>query len=440
MANIYVRSTDGNNADSGATWALAKADIVGAAAIDAGGDTVWLSQAHAETTAAAIAPSWNATSLRILCGDDAAEPPTALATAATITTTGNSNITIGAAGQFYGYGFSIIAGSGASGTATIALAAAGRAEFESCNFQLASTGTASRITTTSSNRSVLLRNCGFKFAAAAQGFEVAGAIMYLDIEGGSLLSGGTSPTAFLVGTGSANKVRVYGLDLTNANAAINLAADSSANNNVSFVACKLPASWSGQLNSSTPGNGSVYEMINCDSGATNYIYQRKTFYGLITSETTLVRTGGASDGTTSLSWKMASNASAGVFFPVSSLETGKITIWNDTVGSSVTATVELLHDSVTALKDNEIWIEVRYPSSIATPLGAIASSAMANVLATPANVASSSVTWMTTGMTNPNKQKMSVSFTPQMKGPVYVTVYVAKASYTVYVDPVVTLS
>ena len=54
MATIYVRSTDGNNADNGSTWALAKATIAGAAAIDAAGDTVFVSDAHAESTAGAV--------------------------------------------------------------------------------------------------------------------------------------------------------------------------------------------------------------------------------------------------------------------------------------------------------------------------------------------------------------------------------------------------
>ncbi len=52
MANIYVRSTDGNDADSGATWALAKATLGGALAIATSADTIWVSQNHAETAVA----------------------------------------------------------------------------------------------------------------------------------------------------------------------------------------------------------------------------------------------------------------------------------------------------------------------------------------------------------------------------------------------------
>ena len=62
-----------------------------------------------------------------------------------------------------------------------------------------------------------------------------------------------------------------------------------------------------------------------------------------------------------------------------------------------------------------------------------------DILATGADQAASSVTWTTTGLTNPNKQALSVSFTPQMKGPVTATVYLALPSKTVYVDPVATI-
>jgi hypothetical protein len=38
------------------------------------------------------------------------------------------------------------------------------------------------------------------------------------------------------------------------------------------------------------------------------------------------------------------------------------------------------------------------------------------------------------------KQKLSVSFTPQMKGVVKARIYVARASTTVYIDPLITIT
>src|SRR3990167_2296817 len=94
MANIYVRSTDGSDADDGSTWALAKATLAGALAIATSADTIWVSQNHAETAAGNKSHTFPTTpGLRVLCGNDAAEPPTALATTATVTTTGNFAVT-----------------------------------------------------------------------------------------------------------------------------------------------------------------------------------------------------------------------------------------------------------------------------------------------------------------------------------------------------------
>ena len=123
MAVRYVRSTDGSDADNGTTWALAKATLTGVAAIDTAGDTLWVSDNHAESTASAVSLALAGTAAsptRVVCGDDAAEPPTAVATTGTVTTTGNSTITLFSGGGYgYVYGLSFIAGSGASGTASI---------------------------------------------------------------------------------------------------------------------------------------------------------------------------------------------------------------------------------------------------------------------------------------------------------------------------------
>src|SRR3972149_1584016 len=90
----YVRSTDGSDADTGLTWALAKATLVGALAVAAAGERIWVSQAHAETQASAMtltSAGTESSPVEILCGNDAAEPPTAMATTATISITATSS-------------------------------------------------------------------------------------------------------------------------------------------------------------------------------------------------------------------------------------------------------------------------------------------------------------------------------------------------------------
>jgi hypothetical protein len=83
-------------------------------------------------------------------------------------------------------------------------------------------------------------------------------------------------------------------------------------------------------------------------------------------------------------------------------------------------------------------MEVLYLGSSSTYLGSIATSMVSDVLTTPTNLTSSAASWTTTGMTNPNAQKMTCSATVQKTGPAVVRIFTAKASKTVYYDPYVT--
>ena len=441
MANIYVRSTDGSDADSGATWALAKATLTGAAAIDAAGDTIYVSQAHAEAPAAAdINATWAGTlasPTRIICANDGAEPPTAVATTATLTTAGGWQYSASGS-NFYTYGLTFLISSGAS-AAGMALNSTfrGFAVYEACNFKLMATSGGAVISCGSTGTTIELINCGLLFSEVTQNITIAGAGAYLKIRGGSLLAGGTSPTAlFKI---SANAILlVEGFDLSNANAAINLVGGTFPAV-VMFKNVKLPASWSGTLNSTAPTVASSwrFELNNTDSTNTNYRLWIKDSFGDITSETTLIRTGGANNGVTGLSWKFVSTADAKWQCPLVSCE---FVQWNSTTGASKTVTVEIVHDSVTNLKDSEVWLKVQYLSASGTPLGTFINDGSADILATGADQTASTATWTTTGMTNPNKQKLAVTFTPQMAGFIHAKVMVAKASYTLYVDPKITVT
>lgn len=429
MANIYVRSTDGSNSDNGSTWALAKATITGAAAIDAAGDTVWLSQVHSETTSAAdIFPQWDGTvasPTKLLCGNDGAAPPTALATTAEVATTGARAISInGFNANVYVYGVTFISG---DSTNSASINCGINTTIENCSLQIRGTGSLAVI-----SAPTYAKNCTIKFANAASALSFSGRHVW---NGGSVLPGGTNVTALTTSSSSAT-VLMSGFDLSNLSSTVNLCNCASDGAVFVFRNCKLPASWSGSINASTIGKGSRFELYNTDSSATNYRIWIKDGYGDLTNEGTLVRAGGANDGTNPLSWKVVTSADAEWSSPMVS---GEIVAWNDTTGASKTITVEILHDSVTNLKDSEVWLEVQYLSSSGAPLGAFVNDGV-DILATGANQSTSSATWTTTGMSNPNKQKLEVTFTPQMKGFIHAVAKVAKASYTLYVDPKLTIS
>lgn len=447
MANIYVRSTDGSDADNGSTWALAKATLAAAAAIDAAGDNVYLSSVHAESTASTVTVTLNGTNanpVRVLSVDDSAEPPTAEAAGASVTTTGNSTITL--QGSAYWRGIAFSAGTG-SVNASLVLnpyngASNTRQVYERCTLLALGTGSTASIKINQSaganviDNETLLQDCILRSSTNSSSAVTIEAIGRVEIRGGAYPSGGpVSVGAFITPPNLSGRglfARVSGFDLSQAPAGISLFKSSSVLSDCAARNCKLPASWTGSLVTGTPTIGDRFAMYNCDSGDTNYRLWVQTFYGSILDETTIVRTGGASDGTTPLAWKMVSNSSAA--YPLGMLESPEIVRWNDITGSSITVTVEVITDNVT-LKDDECWLEVQYLGTSGGPLGTFASDAKADVLATASNQATSTETWTTTGLTTPVKQKLSVSFTPQEKGFIHAVVKLARASTTVYVCP-----
>lgn len=440
MATLYVRSTDGSDADNGSTWALAKASITGAAAIDAAGDTIYVSNNHAESTASSLSFSFATDNapVKIICADDAAEPPTASAITATVTSTGNSNISFG--GSYYIYGLTIVCGSGGSGTQIFVANGNGqqKMEFSNCKLQIASTGNTAAFNFSPGNGSIRLTNTQFKFGHASQ--KISTGVGTIDWNGGGIESGSSAITNLIALSGSTpNVLRMSGLDLSAGASTMNIVTAGGSNraNQVVIRNCKLPASWSGSLLTGTIGRGERVEMYNCDSGDTNYRMQINDYSGSIVQETVIVRTGGASDGTTALSHKFVTTANAA--FPHLPLIGPEIVVWNATTGSSKTVTVEIVTDNVT-LTDAECWLEVQYLGTSGFPLGSFASDAKTDVLATAANQATSTETWTTTGLTTPVKQKLVVTFTPQEKGFVHAVVKLAKASTTVYVCPKLALA
>lgn len=445
MPTIYVRSTDGLDTDNGTTWALAKATLAGAAAIDAAGDTIYVSDNHAESNGAtqniALAGTL-ASPVKVLCADDAAEPPTASATTATAATTGAFGFAFTGTGYVRGIAFTAGSGSnGGSGEANIRMnqsSTSATLVFENCDFILGTTATSQQIVVGSSGDNVAHAtrwvNCDVKFANASQNISIRRTFFQWD--GGSLLSGGTSPTTLFSASAAHSSCQISGLDLTNAGQSINLFA-AGVNGRRVIRNSKLPANWNGSLASGTFVSGERVEMYNCDSADTNYRIWIEDYAGDLYSETTIVRSGGATDGTTPISWKLVSTANAE--FPLPTFDTPEIVRWNDTTGSAITVTVEIVTDNVT-LKDDEIWLEVQYLGTSTRPLSTFASDCKTDPIPAGVNQTTSSVTWTTTGLTTPTKQKLSVAFTPQEKGFIHAVVKLARASTTVYVDPVLTVT
>lgn len=441
MTDRYVRSTDGNDADDGLSWANADATLAAAATADGSGDRIFVSQVHAETQASLMTVTSSGTisaPVQILCGNDSAEPPTALAATATVSTTVASDINI--SGHIRVYGVIFTAGSGTSAAIfRLGNTQYDRQVYENCSFRLGGNNSANRIYAVNASGAnppnVRWKDCTVRFANASQGISINGG--YFEWDGGSIVAGGTDVTALISNNvSSAGTALIKNVDLSGLKTDVNLTAALNGLT-VTFMNCKLPSGWNGSLMSGTRQTTFRAEMYNCDSGDTNYRIAIAEFSGDLIQETTIVKSSGASDGTTALSWKMTGTANCNFFTGV--FRSPEIVRWNSTTGSAITVTVEIVNDGVT-LKDDEAWLEVQYLGTSGFPLGSTASDAKADVLATAANQDSSSVTWTTTGLASPVKQKLEVTFTPQEVGYIQARVCMGKANQVIYADPLLTVT
>jgi hypothetical protein len=417
----------------------------------AAGDRLFVSQAHAESHPAATNITINFTNGTIanpcwfICVNDAVEPPTASATGASITTTTTGAITITGAVTAYGIAFNAFT-STSGGTLQINTGIHIQ-RYISCDIFQNSTGGSQQIRIGyggggAISSETIFENCRFKVMNVGSRILCGGYVRFTDI---SWASGSSTPTGIFSGvSGSPVDVLVENSDFTNlTTTTVNLLVGgsySSQSGRFMFRNIRMIAGWSGGLvGASITTLAMRAEMHNVDAGDTGYTIRAADYAGSLTQETGFVRTGGASDGVTTLAWKMTTTANCalqGARF-ISPEIHRRVTA----IGSPVTVTVEILHDSTTNLKNDEVWLDVKYLNESGFTTGASSRDVKTDLIATGVDQTGSGATWTTTGLTNPNKQKLEATFTPQEAGYIIAKVCMGKAGpYTIYVDPKLTVA
>jgi len=169
---------------------------------------------------------------------------------------------------------------------------------------------------------------------------------------------------------------------------------------------------------------------------TNYKYDRTTRGGRMTTDTTFVRTGGASMDSNGYSWKIVTPAAA---TPPRLFETIPITVYNDIAidgATSLEIAVEGCWASGTRPTNAEVYMEASGMDS-AGSIETVYSTTPIAKKETPFTWPTSTATW--SGSPG-SKFKMTINIFPVMAGPITVVVKVPKNSTTVYIDPKVVLS
>lgn len=397
------------------------------------GDFVYVDDGHSEALSINVlilGPTVASAPLKILCVDKATDT---LSVGAVIGGTG----TLGFGRYVYSYGVKY---KGAGTTLCGATAAVNRLILESNGSDVLEVNGDILITGTYAGSVATVINGGIKLTNATDNLTVTsdGTFEWF----GGTLTCVAAPTNLLGHTSLNGRIWIRDVDLSGLGATGVLldASALTASSDILIERCKFHANTVLTTAYAATGmGGSSFLVHNCNSANASYGLAESYREGTTVHETTVVRTGGASDGATPISLKIVSYNDAEIivdnYFPYKS---PPINGWT-TASTEKTFTIELVHDSVTALQNDEIWMEFEYPVNNTDGLGGFARSKCA-VLGTPADIPDSSETWTTTGLTNPNTRKLTVTVTPGKAGPVTVRVCLAKSNTTVYIDPKITES
>jgi hypothetical protein len=404
------------------------------------GNSFFIASEHAETQSTALtltSPGTAASPCFAYSVTKTTVPPASanLSAGASITTTGASNLLL--QGHLYLYGATLNCTSGnntaglglSGGTASCAL------YLDNCALVIPGTSTSSVMQwggSTNNAHLLVLNNTTVKFGSTSQSIRILGGPIYWQDTASAINTGGSIPTSLFGGANNqmGSRLFVTGVDLSGTTGT--LVAASGTPYQVFMTDCKLGAAVTVAA-TPTDNAGSQVDIVRCDSGATNYRTERYRYEGTQTVETTIVRTGGATDGTTPISWKLVTTANSKWRWPLISQP---ITIWNDSTSAITTLTIYGTTTGGGVPKDDEIWVEVEYLGASGSPLGSFITSTKADNLAASAatNNSSDGSTWAGGGAGNGFKIVVP-SFTPGQKGPINITIKAAKASTTYYIDP-----
>ena len=434
FTNVTGQSTYG--------WSAAAGDIptllgaVGTARFQ-GADRMFVSSDHSETQTAATvygsgAGTGSYTSGQVLSVNRGGSvPPVAadLTAGATVTVSSPNILSIDSTFPVYFYGLTFT-GNGTTVNAISFSGAAFKATYlDGCQLYLSNSSNVPRITGV--DATVVMNNTTIRVTHASQGFTVGGGafeIVWLNTP--SAIAGATIPTT-LFGASPTHMplLTARGVDLSAITGT--LVQQNNHGGKYLFDSCRIASGATRYSTTSVANTRDVVELVNCYDG-TNILNETYQPAGTLTTERTITLTGGATDDVGTFSHKLVSGTNIDKY--VNPLAGFWMDIEQQAVGSSRTATVEII--SSASLNNDEISLLLEYQGTSGSPVASFVSSMPATILTTASTVTSSTATWNSSPAT-PVKQKLQVTFTPQLAGRVRGQVRLGKASTTTYYDPVI---
>jgi hypothetical protein len=415
------------------------------------GSTIYVADNHAETQATSITLTMAGNSSgaigKVLCHNHSGSYPPAsgdLTTGATVSTTGTNIITVTGPGGYY-YGIAFRGGSGSSGSGAFLIFTSSSPAnqtwtfFDNCSFRTVVTAASCYMSFTTGV--FVLNNCTVSFGNVVHYMNITTMFTWQNT-GQILFSGSSVPnTLFDSAAWSAPMIVLQALDLSQltGNLFNNTNTITPQVGSLLIKDCKLNAS---AANVNPLHTGHSVQLARCSSSAVAYTSSRYAYEGTETTETTITRVGGAVDPTgQAQTRKIVTTANAQWLRP---FEAEPYAIWNTVTGTTVTVTVYGTINAGAVPNNDDIWLEVEYLGSSASPIGTIVTTTKASLLATNAAVSSDSSSWNGGGSGagwSPFKLVATLSSPqPGMAGYIDVRVRAAKASTTYYIDPKIELT
>lgn len=483
-----------------AAWAAPHARLANATATPwlAAGNSIFVGDDHSETQSSAMTVASQGTAAAI-CSIYSIDHALALTlaaatlkTGASVATTGNSalNATLTFS---YLIGLTLICGNGAnSPSMTLFNVASTWGRLDNCVLQIGGTA-GGNMNLGGSSAYMEMNNTTVQVAATASQVSLQAGLLRWNNTPSAIAGATLATTLFLLGRSGI--FIMTGVDFSALGSGKTLVGASALSSEVQFVDCKLGASVT--IAAAPTSQGLQIDAVSSDSAAANYIKYRNMYQGLLTTETVVVRTGGASNGVTAISDKIVTTANSTWLSPFNDIPIGD---YNTVTGTNRVITLAGIWNAAAVPNNDDIFINVSYLGSSATPQASFATNTKASNLATGTGLtADSTSAWdslvtaranttaYSTGdvikvASNPGRVffctsagtsagsepggyasavdggsvtdntavfRAGVRFTltvtlsspqPAMAGPIYVTVNAAKISSTFYVDPLVQLS
>lgn len=445
MAEFYLKSSATGSAN-GSSWANAFTTLASAIVAMSAGDTLYISPTHDETTASAVTytfPGTVASPNQVLCVQENT-PPTTVTTGAIIKTTQGANgrnMTIRGSVYVQGVEFapSWNAPNAFYASLNLADAVGNRQIYKNCVLNSNNHNhSSSRITIASIGNSsggsvVRLDDCTIRTypGTSAGGVEITGEVL---INGGEYENANSA--LFIARNSSTRGVRlqVRGMSMTSAGASSALLdiTQMSPGQSYDFINCSVGSGVA--FTTGTQANpGGRARFYSVDSAGSVIRSEEYTMYGSSRLDTAVYLTGGATDGTTPHSMRLATNSNANEENPYRSQ---LIAIWNETVDSPITVSMEFLQDAAANANNSALWIDVFAMTTAGSTTTTRYSTRRATILTTPSALTTSAASWVQS-MSQPKPQKCSVTLTPRKKGFIYVEAFLGSQNAIVYANPAI---